>query len=234
MTESKNDSNSPYYLGHRARIKDKFFNSSSSSKDFTDYELLELLLFFAIPRKDVKPLAKELLKIFKNFDQLLLLDREKFLSIKGTNRNAYILLKSIREIIDHCLYTKIEKQNIISSWSALLEYLQFNMGSLKIEEFRLLFLNKKNILIADEVMATGTIDQTAVYPREVVKRCLFYEAGAIILVHNHPTGNSKPSNADIELTSHIVQACKTINVSVHDHVIIGHNSYYSFKANMLL
>ena len=108
------------------------------------------------------------------------------------------------------------------------------MGCLKIEQFRVLFLNKKNVLIADEIMATGTIDQTPVYPREIVKKSLFHEAGALILVHNHPSGNPKPSNADIDLTTQIISACKTINVTVHDHVIIGGNEYYSFKSNMLL
>jgi DNA repair protein RadC len=125
-------------------------------------------------------------------------------------------------------------RNIIGSWGALLEYLKFNMGNLQIEQFRILFLNKKNSLIADEIMATGTIDQTPVYPREIIKRILVHEAGAIILVHNHPSGSAKPSTSDIELTVQIVNACKTVNVSVHDHVIIGRGEYYSFKTNMLL
>ena len=129
---------------------------------------------------------------------------------------------------------RVENKNVISSWSPLLEYLKFNMSCLKIEQFRVLFLNKKNVLIADEIMATGTIDQTPVYPREIVKKSLFHEAGALILVHNHPSGNPKPSNADIDLTTQIISACKTINVTVHDHVIIGGNEYYSFKSNMLL
>lgn len=124
--------------------------------------------------------------------------------------------------------------SIISSWGTLLDYLKFNMSCLKLEQFRVLFLNKKNMLIADEVMATGTIDQTRVYPREIVKKSLFHEAGAIILVHNHPSGSTKPSNSDIDLTTQIVNACSTINVTVHDHVIIGSGDYYSFKSNMLL
>ena len=124
--------------------------------------------------------------------------------------------------------------NVIGSWGALLEYLKFNMGNLQIEQFRVLFLNKKNSLIADEIMATGTIDQTPVYPREIIKRILAHEAAAIILVHNHPSGSAKPSSSDIELTAQIVNACKAVNVSVHDHVIIGKSEYYSFKTNMLL
>ena len=119
--------------------------------------------------------------------------------------------------------------NVIGSWGALLEYLKFNMGNLQIEQFRVLFLNKKNSLIADEIMATGTIDQTPVYPREIIKRILAHEAAAIILVHNHPSGSAKPSSSDIELTAQIVNACKAVNVSVHDHVIIGKSEYYSLK-----
>ena len=125
-------------------------------------------------------------------------------------------------------------QNVIGSWGALLEYLKFNMGNLQVEQFRVLFLNKKNCLMADEIMATGTIDQTPVYPREIIKRILVHEAGAIILVHNHPSGSAKPSSSDIELTAQIVNACRVVNVSVHDHVIIGRGEYYSFKTNMLL
>ena len=143
-------------------------------------------------------------------------------------------LKIIKELINRVLANQVLKQNVIGSWSALLEYLKFNMSNLRLEQFRVLFLNKKNILIADEIMATGTIDQTPVYPREIIKRILTHEAGAIILVHNHPSGNTKPSNSDIDLTTQIVNACKTVNVSVHDHVIIGKGEFYSFKTNMLL
>jgi DNA repair protein RadC len=136
--------------------------------------------------------------------------------------------------MNRVLINQVMNRNIIGSWGALLEYLKFNMGNLQIEQFRILFLNKKNSLIADEIMATGTIDQTPVYPREIIKRILVHEAGAIILVHNHPSGSAKPSTSDIELTVQIVNACKTVNVSVHDHVIIGRGEYYSFKTNMLL
>ena len=143
-------------------------------------------------------------------------------------------LQVIKELISRVLASQVMNQNVIGSWSALLEYLKFNMSNLRLEQFRVLFLNKKNALIADEIMATGTIDQTPVYPREIIKRVLVNDAGAIILVHNHPSGNSKPSNSDIDLTAQIVNACKTVNVSVHDHVIIGKGEYYSFKTNMLL
>ncbi len=226
------NNNTPHYVGHRKRHKDKFLKNPPAV--FSDYELLELILFQAIPRKDVKPLAKELLQKFGTFNNLLNLSKEKLLEIIGTNENVFLHFQIIKEVLNRILASKVIEQNVISSWGDLLEYLQFNMSNLQIEQFRVLFLNKKNTLIADEVMATGTIDQTPVYPREIVKRALIHEAGAIILVHNHPGGNSNPSNVDIDLTTHIVNACKTVNVSVHDHVIIGKGEYYSFKTNMLL
>ncbi len=225
-------SSSKHYIGHRKRLKDKFLASNGIAVH--DYELVELLLFQAIPRKDVKPLAKKLLEIFGGINELVNADRDKIMKIEGVTESVYFQLKLMKEVINRIFISAVINQHIISSWTALLDYLKFNMGSLKIEQFRVLFLNKKNALIKDEIMATGTIDQTPVYPREIVKKALFHDAGAIILVHNHPTGNTKPSKADVELTRQIVEACETINVDVHDHVIIGANDYYSFKSNMLL
>ena len=231
MPENKTISK-PHYIGHRARLKNKFLSSDNSS--LNDYELLELLLFQSIPRRDVKPLAKELLQKFGSFKQLINAEQKNILAINDAKESVYLQFKLLKEILNRIFYGEIHKKNIIGSWTALLEYLQFNMGCLKLEQFRVLFLNKKNILLNDEVMANGTIDQTPVYIREIVKKALFHEAGAIILVHNHPGGNSKPSNADIQLTKQIVDACKVVNVTVHDHVIIGNNDFYSFKTNMLL
>ncbi|MDG1436284.1 MAG: DNA repair protein RadC [Rickettsiaceae bacterium] len=222
----------PHYVGHRKRLKEKFLKSEQSA--FSDYELLELLLFQSTPRKDVKPLAKKMLQEFGDFNHLINADSTRILALDDATESSFLQLKLLRELISRIFHSKVKNTNIISSWSALLDYLKFNMGCLKLEQFRVLFLNKKNMLIADEVMATGTIDQTPVYPREIVKKALFYEAGAIILVHNHPSGNSNPSNSDIDLTAQIVNACSTINVSVHDHVIIGNGNYYSFKSNLLL
>jgi DNA repair protein RadC len=222
----------PHYIGHRKRIKAKFLSVNSDT--FSDYELLELLLFQSIPRKDVKPLAKELLQNFGDFKNLLNAGNQEISKINGTNENITISFKLIKELINRVLKQRIINKNAISSWSSLLDYLKFNMSNLKVEQFRVLFLNKRNILIADEIMSVGTIDQAPVYPREIIKRSLFYEAGAIILVHNHPGGVSKPSNSDITLTNKIVEACKTVNVTVHDHVIIGNEEFYSFKSNLLL
>lgn len=221
----------PHYVGHRLRLKQKLLRITEG---LADYELLEVLLFSAIPRKDVKPLAKHLLEHFGDLSNLINADKEKLLLVEGMNENICCSLYLVRELIRRILKHKIVKQNVISSWDALLDYLKSSMGSLKIEQFRILFLNKKNILIAEEIIGVGTIDQAPVYPREIVKRALFHEAGAIILVHNHPSGRSKPSKADIVLTNKIAETCHSVNITVHDHVIITDNEYYSFKSNMLL
>lgn len=222
----------PHYIGHRKRVKERFV--ASGAANFSDYELLEIMLFSVIPRKDVKPLAKKLLNHFKSITDLINIDKERLLSISGTNENLYINFAVVRELINRVLKQKIINKNIIASWGSLIDYLKVNMGNMKLEQFRVLFLNKKNILIADEILSQGTIDQAAVYPREIVKRALFNEASSIILVHNHPSGSPDPSKADIDMTNRIVEICKTINIVVHDHVIISNNKYFSFKSNMLL
>ncbi|HJD55280.1 MAG TPA: DNA repair protein RadC [Rickettsia endosymbiont of Pyrocoelia pectoralis] len=221
-----------HYIGHRKRTKERFINAGATH--FSDYELLELLLFSAIPRKDVKPLAKKLLDNFKTITDLVNLDKDRLLSIKGTNENLYINFAIIRELINRVLKQKIINKNIIASWGSLIDYLKINMGNMRLEQFRVLFLNKKNILIADEILSQGTIDQAAVYPREIIKRALFNEASSIILVHNHPSGSPEPSKSDVDTTNKIVETCQTVNIVVHDHVIISNNKYYSFKSNMLL
>ncbi|WP_425362098.1 RadC family protein [Candidatus Tisiphia endosymbiont of Mystacides longicornis] len=221
----------PHYIGHRQRLRQRIV---TSAENLADYELLEMILFSVIPRKDVKPLAKELLTRFGSLADLINTDKEKLLNIKGTNDNLYINFVTMRELTNRMLKQKLINQNVISSWSILIDYLKATMGNMKTEQFRILFLNKKNVLIADEVLSQGTIDQATIYPREIIKRALFNEAGAIILVHNHPSGVSKPSNTDIKLTHKIVETCANVNISVHDHVIIAANEYFSFKSNMLL
>lgn len=221
----------PHYIGHRQRLRQRII---VSAENLADYELLEMILFSVIPRKDVKPLAKELLTRFGSLADLINTDKEKLLNIKGTNDNLYINFVIMRELTNRMLKQKVINQNVISSWSILIDYLKATMGNMKTEQFRILFLNKKNVLIADEVLSQGTIDQATIYPREIIKRALFNEAGAIILVHNHPSGVSKPSNTDIKLTHKIVETCANVNISVHDHVIIAANEYFSFKSNMLL
>lgn len=197
----------PHYIGHRKRVKERFVTSGAAN--FSDYELLELMLFSSIPRKDVKPLAKKLLENFNSITDLINIDKERLLSISGTNENLYINFAIVRELINRALKQKIINKNIIASWGSLIDYLKVNMGNMRLEQFRVLFLNKKNILIADEVLSQGTIDQAAVYPREIIKRALFNEASNIILVHNHPSGSPDPSKADIDMTNIIVDMCKT-------------------------
>lgn len=221
-----------HYIGHRKRLKERILNNPPES--LADYEIIELLLFFAVLRKDVKPLAKKLLEKFNDINNLLQAEMNKFLDVEGTNSNMYALFLAVRELSRRTLSSKVMHQNIINSWAALIDYLKFTSGNSKIEKFRILFLNAKNILIADEIMGTGTIDQAPVYPREIVKKALFYEASSIILVHNHPSGSTKPSRSDIELTNRIVEVCKSVNINVHDHVIVSSNEYYSFKSNMLM
>ena len=222
----------PHFIGHRQRLKQKFLEGSPAN--FSDYELLELVLFNSIPRKDVKPLAKKLLQEFGGLGGVINAAEDKLLSINGVTKSICINFLVINEILNRLLQSNVMQKNILSSWTALLDYLRITMGSCKTEQFIILFLNKKNVLIADELQTTGTIDQTPVYPREVIKRSLFHEASAIILVHNHPSGSTTPSKADIDLTNNIVLACKTVGIIVHDHVIITNDDSYSFKANLLL
>lgn len=225
------DKKTPHFIGHRKRLQQKFLKNPSS---IADYELLELILFWSIPRRDVKPLAKELLNKFGSLDSVINANPEKICSLIEATENVANNFIVLRESLKRILQNKIMKENVISSWNALVDYLKVTMGNMNIEQFRILFLNKKNILLADELQGSGTIDQTPVYPREVVKRALFHEATAIILVHNHPSGDPTPSKSDINLTQQIADACATVNVIIHDHVIITRNKFYSFKSNLLL
>jgi DNA repair protein RadC len=220
-----------HYVGHRQRLKERFISSPVS---LPDYEILEMLLFCSVPRRDVKDLAKRLLKEFEDISGLLNSSRDKLMNIDGVTQSICTHIMLIKETLNRSMKSAVADKNILSSWGALIEYLRASQGNAPTERLRVLFLNKKNCLVADEVQDAGTIDQTPVYPREIIKRVLFNNASAIILVHNHPSGNPKPSKADITLTSEIESACKTIGVIVHDHVIVCKNEFYSFKSNMLL
>jgi DNA repair protein RadC len=224
--------NLPHYSGHRDRLKDRFLQSKKGS--FSELELLEMMLFWSIPRKDVKPIAKFLIHSFGNIAGIINATHEKLQSTKELTKSTITNILLLKEILDRILHGQVIQKNILSSWSALIDYLKISMGSSKTEEFRILFLNKKNILIADEIQPYGTVDQTPIYPREVVKRALFHEATALILVHNHPSGNPSPSSSDINVTKQIMEACKTVNVSIHDHIIVTNKEIYSFKSNLLL
>ena len=218
--------------GHRERLRARFRKAGVDGVQ--DYELLELVLFRAIPRRDVKPLAKELIATFGGFAQTLAAPIERLTEIKGVSENVAQELKIVHAASIKLAQERVLKRPVISSWNDLLSYCRAAMADEKTELFRILFLDKKNILIADEVQQRGTVDHTPVYPREVVKRALELGASAIILVHNHPSGDPTPSRADIEMTKQIVNAAKALNIRVHDHLIIGHEHHASFKSLGLL
>ncbi|MHA7873588.1 MAG: RadC family protein, partial [Hyphococcus sp.] len=218
--------------GHRERLRARFRKTGVDG--LHDYELLELVLFRAIPRRDVKPLAKELINTFGGFAEALAAPVERLTEIKGVSENVAQELKIVQAAAVKLAQARVLKRPVISSWNALLSYCRAAMADEKTELFRILFLDKKNILIADEVQQRGTVDHTPVYPREVVKRALELGASAIILVHNHPSGDPTPSQADIAMTAQIVDAAKALNIRVHDHLIIGHKHHASFKSLGLL
>jgi DNA repair protein RadC len=221
----------PHFIGHRARLKEKCYKFAAN---LSDYEILEIMLFWAIPRRDTKVLAKTLLNTFGSLSEILYAEEDKLLAIPQITKNIKLNFTIIREFLERVLKGKFINKHVLSSWSVLIEYLQTTMGDIKTEQFRAIFLNKKNMIIADEIQACGTVDQTPVYPREIVKRALFHEASAIILVHNHPSGNPKPSKADIAITQEVQKACATLNILLHDHVIVCKKKFLSFKSEYLL
>lgn len=214
--------------GHRERLRARF--NKAGVEGVQDYELLELVLFRAIPRRDVKPLAKELIAKFGGFAQALAAPVERLTEVKGVSGAVAAELKIVHAAAIKLAQARVLKRPVISSWNDLLSYCRAAMADEKTEMFRILFLDKKNILIADEVQQRGTIDHTPVYPREVVKRALELGAAAIILVHNHPSGDPTPSRADVEMTNQIIKAAGALNIRVHDHLVIGHETHASFKS----
>lgn len=235
MSENKKENTLPsqnHAAGHRERLRARF--RKTGSEGLHDYELLELVLFRAIPRRDVKPLAKDLIKTFGGFAEALAAPIERLTEVKGVSENVAQELKIVQAAAVKLSQERVLKRPVISSWDALLSYCRAAMADEKTELFRILFLDKKNILIADEVQQRGTVDHTPVYPREVVKRALELGASAIILVHNHPSGDPTPSRADIDMTRQIIDAATALNIRVHDHLIIGHKHHASFKTLGLL
>lgn len=214
--------------GHRERLRNRFVRSGPGA--FEDYELMEMILFAAIPRRDVKPLAKNLLAHFGGIAGVLGASLEELKQVKGLSENSAVLLKTVHALTQRMLFGDIEKKPVLSSWQKLIDYCHVAMAHEKREHFRVLFLNRKNQLIADEVQQVGTVDHAPVYPREIVKRTLELGATAIILVHNHPSGDPTPSDSDISMTEEIVRAARALDVLVHDHLIISKNGHTSFKA----
>jgi DNA repair protein RadC len=222
----------PHYLGHRERLRERFRKAGGGA--LADYELLELVLFRAIPRRDVKPLAKALLARFGSFAEVVAARPERLKEIEGLSEAAIVELKIVAETAKRFAKVRLEKRPSMGSFSALLAYCRTAMAFLDREEFRILFLDKKNGLIADEVQSLGTVDHAPVYPREIMRRALELNATALILVHNHPSGEPSPSSLDIQLTNQIVALGKSLNVAVHDHLIIGREGFASFKGLQLI
>ncbi|MCH7633274.1 MAG: DNA repair protein RadC [Proteobacteria bacterium] len=225
-------STKPHYLGHRQRLKDRFMRDAGAS--LPDYEMLELVLFLAKPRAEVKPLAKALITRFGSFADVISADVKELVAVKGVGENTAVALKTIRAAAIRLAREQVMNQPVITSWQKLLDYCRASLAFAKTEEFRVLFLDRKNVLIADEMQQTGTVDHTPVYPREVVKRALDLGASAIIMVHNHPSGDPTPSKGDIEMTTEVREACEKLGISLHDHLIIGKSGHASFKSLGLL
>jgi DNA repair protein RadC len=222
------DTDEPHYLGHRDRLRARLRESGEEA--LPDYELFELMLFAIIPRMDTKPVAKSLLDEFDgNFAALLAAPRERLKAISGVGDGVADHIALIRAILSRTAKQKAVVRETLSSWSALVDYCTKKMANEINEQFRVLFLDRKNKLLKDEVQSRGTVDHTPVYTREVVKRALDLGASAIILVHNHPSGDPTPSTADIEMTKEIAQAARVFGISVHDHLIIGKNRHASLK-----
>lgn len=222
----------PHHTGHRDRLRARFVKSGAGACE--DYELLELLLFSAIPRRDVKPLAKALLKQFGSIAAVLAADMQDLSKVKGLSDTSAALLKVVHALTQRMLISDVGQKPVLSSWKKLLDYCHVAMAHEKREQFRVLFLNRKNQLIADEVQQVGTVDHAPVYPREIVRRALELGATALILVHNHPSGDPSPSDSDIAMTEEIIRAARTLDVTVHDHLIIAKSGHVSFKALGLL
>ena len=218
--------------GHRDRLRARFLKGGADA--MPDYELLELTLFAAVPRKDTKPLAKALLARFGSFAEVIAAPRARLMELAGVGEAVATHLKIVEAAARRLAQAKVIKRPALSSWAALLDYCTAAMAREPAEQFRVLFLDRKNVLIADEVQSRGTIDHTPVYPREIVKRALELSASAIILVHNHPSGDPTPSKADIDMTRDIAKAGAALGIAVHDHLVIGRKGHASFKSLHLL
>lgn len=225
--ENKTES-TPHFHGHRARLRDRF--TQTQGQGVPDYELIELLLFLAIPRGDMKPLAKILLQKFGSLPALLKADESLLLEVPGVGPSVLHVLRLVQTIMGKVLQQEVMGRPLLANWQSVLDYCQVTMAYDQRETTRLLFLDRKNQLIADEVQQTGTIDQTPLYPREVIKRALDLGASALIIVHNHPSGDPTPSRGDIEMTLKVQEAARHLGIEVHDHLIIGKGRHSSLKS----
>ncbi len=222
----------PTHAGHRSRLRKRFLDRGPGS--LADYERLELLLFHAIPRRDTKPIAKALLKRFGTYADVLRAGADELQRVDGISEAGAVALKSVADAAERLTRAEVMNRPVLASWDALIGYLRLSMTGHKTERFRILFLDVKNALIADEVQQSGTVSHTPVYPREVVKRALELGASAIIMVHNHPSGDATPSRADVEITNEVRDAAAKLGITLHDHVIVVRSGHTSFKSLGLL
>jgi len=222
----------PHYHGHRERLRERFLQAGWDA--VTEYELLELILFRAIPRRDVKPLAKALIAKFGSFAEVVSAVPARLREVEGMGEAAITEIKVVQAAASRLARGQVKKRPALSSWTAVLDYCRTTMAFADKEQFSIIFLDKRNQVIADEIQQTGTVDHTPVYPREVVKRALELSATAIILVHNHPSGDPTPSHADIQMTQHIVEIAKPLGIAIHDHIIVGKDGHASLKGLKLI
>ena len=222
----------PHYHGHRERLRERFHGAGPDA--LSDYEMLEMVPFMVQPRRDMKPLAKTLLKTFGSFAEVIHAPEARLKEIDGIGDVTINGLKVIAAAAHRIAKGQISQRAALSSWNDVIDYCRTSMAFADKEQFRILFLDKRNQLIADEVQQTGTVDHTPVYPREVIKRALELSATAVILVHNHPSGDPTPSQADIRMTKAIIDIAGPLGISVHDHIIVGKNGHASLKGLKLI
>ncbi|MDS7597108.1 RadC family protein [Agrobacterium tumefaciens] len=221
-----------HYHGHRDRLRARYRDGGDGA--LADYELLELLLFRLIPRRDTKPIAKALIARFGTLGGVLGAPLALLQEVKGVGEAVALDLKLVASVSQRMLKSEIRNKQVLGSWSSVIDYCHAAMAHEAREQFRILFLDKRNVLIADEIQGRGTVDHTPVYPREVVRRALELSSTALILVHNHPSGDPTPSRADIEMTKTIIDTAKPLGIAVHDHIIIGKDGHVSFKGLRLI
>ena len=223
----------PSYLAdHRARLRDRFMQGGAQA--MPDYEILEMVLFRAIPRQDVKPLARRLIETFGDFNRVLSAPPARLAAVQGVGPAVVVELKLVEAAAQRMARARILHRPVLSGWDALLDYCHTAMAHREIEQFRVLYLDRKNVLVADEEQARGTVDHVPVYPREIIRRALELNASALILVHNHPSGDPTPSEQDIAMTARIAQAADSMGIAIHDHLIIGKSRELSFRAQGLI
>ncbi len=237
MPSSPNDllpglSEAPHYHGHRDRLRARF--RSAGAEALSDYEMLELVLFRALPRRDVKPLAKAMIQAFGSFAETVHAPDARLREVGGLGEAAITEIKLIAAASSRVAKGQLKQRTVLSSWATVIDYCRTAMAFADKEQFRIIFLDKRNQLIADEVQQVGTVDHTPVYPREVVKRALELSATAIIMVHNHPSGDPTPSQADIQMTKAVIEVSKPLGISVHDHIIVGKHGHASLKGMKLI